>query len=246
MKIEDKNILVSGANRGIGAAIVRELLKHEVGKVYAAARKIESLPDFGDKRVVLLALDITNEEQVKAAADKAKDVHILVNNAGTAHFGTSLDNAMESIVADMNTNYYGTLAMMRTFVPVLQKNGDGLIANVSSGAGLAAFPAVGSYSASKAALHSLTQSARAELADRDIHVVGIYPGPIDTDMARDFPMAKVSAESAAQLIVAGMIAGDEYIFPDPMSKESGALWLRDPRALEKQFAGRPDPALEAA
>ena len=246
MKIENKNILVTGANRGIGAAIVRELLTHKVGKVYAAARKIENLPDFDDRRVVPLALDVTNDKQVKAAADKAKDVHILVNNAGTAHFGTILQNAMESVAADMTTNYYGTLAMMRAFVPVLQKNGEGLIANVSSMAGLAAFPLVGSYSASKAALHSLTQSARAELTDRNIHVVGIYPGPIDTDMARDFPMAKASAESAAHLIVAGMIAGDDYIFPDPLSRESGAVWLRDPRGLEKQFAAPPDPALEAA
>jgi NAD(P)-dependent dehydrogenase (short-subunit alcohol dehydrogenase family) len=242
MKIENKNIVVTGANRGIGAAIVRELLKHKVGKVYAAARKIGNLPDFGDARVVPLALDITDPKQVNAAAEKAKDTHILVNNAGTAHFGTTLDNTMDAVTADMNTNYYGTLAMMRAFVPVLHKNGAGLIANVSSTAGLAAFPAVGSYSASKAALHSLTQSARTELADRNIHVVGVYPGPIDTDMAKDFPMEKASAESTAQLIVAGMIAGDEYIFPDPMSKEAGALWLRDPCAVEKQFAARPEAA----
>ena len=246
MKIENKNIVVTGANRGIGAAIVRELLKHKVGKVYAAARKIENLPDFGDKRVVPLTLDITDPKQVKDATDKAKDAHVLVNIAGTAHFGTTLDNAMESVAADMNTNYYGTLAMMRAFVPVLHKNGEGLIANVSSVAGLAAFPSIGGYSASKAALHSLTQSARAELVGRNIHVVGIYPGPIDTDMAKDFPMEKASAESAARLIVAGMIAGDEYIFPDPMSKESGALWLHDPRALEKQFAARPEPAAKDA
>jgi len=238
MKLDNKNIIVTGANRGIGAAIVRELLKHKVGKIYAAARKTENLPDFGDKRVVPLALDITNVKQVAAAADKAKDVQIVINNAGTAHFGTTLDNSLEAVAADMNTNYFGTLSVMRAFVPVLVKNGQGLIANVSSGAGLAAFPAIGSYSASKAALHSLTQSARAELADRGIHVVGIYPGPIDTDMAKDFPMEKVSADYAAERIVAGLIAGDEYIFPDPMSQESGALWQRDPRALERQFAGR--------
>lgn len=242
MKIENKNIVVTGANRGIGAAIVRELLKHKVGKIYAAARKIENLPDFGDGRVVPVALDITDPRQVKAIAEKARDAHILVNNAGTAHFGGTIDNMMESVMADMNTNYYGTLAMMRAFVPLLQKNGEGLIANVSSVAGIAAFPAVGSYSASKAAVHSLTQSARAELEGRNIHVVGIYPGPIDTDMAKDFPMEKASAASTAQSIVAGMIAGDEYIFPDPMSKEAGALWQRDPRALEKQFAARPDAA----
>lgn len=238
MKITNKTILVTGANRGIGAAIVRELLKHPVKKIYAATRKVENLPAFGDARVVPLLLDITNEKHIKAAIEKANDVNVLINNAGTAHFGTTLDNAMEAVIADMNTNYFGTLAVMRAFVPVLQKNGEGLIANVSSGAGLAAFPAVGSYSASKAALHSLTQSSRAELADRNIHVVGIYPGPIDTDMVRDFPMEKTSPESAAVLIVNGLIAGDEYIFPDPMSKKSGELWSHDPRALEKQYSAR--------
>src|ERR1700735_441929 len=95
MKIENKNVVVTGANRGIGAAIVRELLKHKVGKVYATARKIENLPDFGDKRVVPLALDITDPKQIKVAADKAKDAEVLINNAGTAHFGGTLDNAME-------------------------------------------------------------------------------------------------------------------------------------------------------
>ena len=89
MKLDNKNILVTGANRGIGAAIVRELLKHKVGKIYAAARKLESLPDFGDKRVAPLALDITNAKQVALAAEKAGDVSVLINNAGTANLAAS-------------------------------------------------------------------------------------------------------------------------------------------------------------
>jgi NAD(P)-dependent dehydrogenase (short-subunit alcohol dehydrogenase family) len=236
MQLNNKIILVTGANRGIGAAIVRELLTHKVGKVYAAARNVKKLPDFGDRRAIPLALDITDTKQVQAAAEKAKDTQVLVNNAGTANLGTTLDNAFDAIVTDMNTNYYGTLHMMRAFAPVLQKNGQGLIANVISGAGLGAFPAIGSYSASKAAMHSLTQSMRGELAAKHIEVLGIYPGPIDTDMAKDFPMVKTSAAEAARNIIAGMIAGDEYIFPDPVSKEQGALWVNDPRGLEKLYA----------
>jgi NAD(P)-dependent dehydrogenase (short-subunit alcohol dehydrogenase family) len=239
VKLDNQNIVVTGANRGIGAGLVRELLKHNVGKIYATARKLESLPDFGDKRVIPVALDITDAKQVAAAAVTAKDANILINNAGTAHFGGIIDNTLDAVTADMNTNFYGSVAMMRAFAPVLEKNGKGLIANVSSGAGLAAFPLIGSYSASKAALHSATQSARADLAPRGIHVAGVYPGPIDTDMAKDFPMEKASVESTAREIVAGLIAEDEYIFPDPMSQESGKLWLRDPRALEQQFAARP-------
>lgn len=246
MKIDNKNILVTGANRGIGAAIVRELLKHNTGKIYAAARNTASLPDFGDARVVPLALDVTDARQVAAAAEKAKDIHVLVNNAGTAQFGTVIENTLEAVEKDMNTNYYGTLHMTRAFAPVLKKNGAGLIANVSSVAGLANFPSIGSYSASKAALHSLTQASRADLADWNIEVVGIYPGPIDTDMAKDIPMEKTSAADAAKNIVAGLIAGEEYIFPDAMSKEVGGLYLRDPRAVEKQFAARPEAEVAKA
>src|ERR1700752_1561734 len=121
MKLENKNIVVTGANRGIGAAIVKELLTHKGGKVAAAARKVENLPDFGDKRVVPLALDITNAKQVAVAAEKAKDAHVLINNAGTANFGAIIDGGVD-VTADLNTNYYGTLAMMRAFTPVIKKN----------------------------------------------------------------------------------------------------------------------------
>ena len=235
MKLDNKIIIVTGANRGIGAALVRELLKHNVSKIYATARKIESLPDFGDKRVVPLQLDVTNMKQVQSAAQTAKDAQVLINNAGTANFGTLLENSQEAISTDMNTNYFGTLNMVRAFVPVLQKNGQGLIANLGSVVSLAAFTTGASYSASKAALHSVTQSLRNELSSKNISVVGIYPGPIDTDMAKDLPMAKASVESTAKEIIAGIIAGDEYIFPDAMSKEWCGIWLKDPRALEKLF-----------
>jgi NAD(P)-dependent dehydrogenase (short-subunit alcohol dehydrogenase family) len=241
MKLDNRNIIVTGANRGIGAAIVRELLKHNVGKVYAAARKIDSLPDFGDKRVVPLALDITNAGQVKAAAEKAKDVHVVINNAGIANF-TSLTDGKADIAADMNTNYFGTLSVIRAFLPALQKNGQGVISNVISVVGLAPVAMLGGYSASKAALHSATQALRAELAPKNVKVSGIYPGPIDTDMARDFPMEKASAESTAKEIVKGLLAGEDFIFPDPMSAQVGQLWRHDPIALEKMLAAPMDKA----
>ncbi len=238
MKLDQKTIVVTGANRGIGAALVRALLKHKVAKVYAAARETKNLPDFGDARVVPLRLDITDQKQVAEAAAAAKDAQVLINNAGTAHFGGTLDNALDAAEADMKTNYFGTLYMTRAFAPVLEKNAPGLIANVSSTAGIAAFPAIGSYSASKSAMHALTQSSRAELMARNVRVAGIYPGPIDTDMAKDIQMEKASADYAAERILAGLVAGDDYIFPDPMSVEAGALWRRDPVALERQFAAR--------
>lgn len=239
MKLENKNIVVTGANRGIGAAVVRELLKHKVGKIYAAARNTKNLPDFGDNRVVPLTLDITNAQQAAAAAEKAKDVHVLINNAGTAAFGGISDGKWETIAADMNTNYYGTLSVTQAFLPALKKNGNAVIANVASVVSFAPVTALGSYSASKAALHSATQTLRTELAPQGVHVAGIYPGPIDTDMAKDIPMEKASVETTAKAIVAGLLADEIYIFPDPTSQQVGVLWQHDPVGLERQFSVPP-------
>ena len=234
MQVKQKTVLVTGANRGIGAAIVRELLKHDVTKIYAGTRKVSALPDFKDKRVVPVELDITNSAQVKEAATKAKNVQILINNAGVATFGSILDPKANE--HDMKVNYFGTLSVIQAFVPVLVKNGGGLIANVSSVVGLANMSMAAGYSASKAALFSATQAARVELAGKSIKVVGIFPGPIDTEMAKDFPIDKTSPEVTAENIVKGIVAGHEDIFPDPMSQQVSQLWLHDYKALEKQFA----------
>lgn len=243
--LNGKTVLVTGANRGIGAAIVRELLKSGVAKIYAAARKPSALPDFGDARVHPLALDITDLASVKAAAAVANDIDVLVNNAGTATFSDLIDSPLDVIGADFNTNYFGTLNVVRAFVPVLSGRGSGTIANVSSVVGLTSAPVLAAYSASKAAVHSLTQSLRATLAGKGITVQGIYPGPIDTDMARDLPFDKASPESTAQLIVAGLEKGDTYIFPDPAAQHIATLWETDGRALDVALAG-PVEALEPA
>ena len=237
MDLSKKTILVTGANRGIGAAIVRELLTRGVGKIYAASRDTAKLPDFGDARVVKLALDITDSAQIQRAAAQAKDVQVLINNAGIATHGNVVQSDSAALAADMQVNYFGTLSMLHAFAPVLEKNGGGVIANVISVVGLASIPAIGGYSASKAALFSATQAARAELAPKQIKVVGIFPGPIDTDMAREFPMEKASAATAAKAIADGLAAGVEDIFPDPMSQQVSQLWASNPKALEKQFAG---------
>jgi NAD(P)-dependent dehydrogenase (short-subunit alcohol dehydrogenase family) len=236
MELTNKTVLVTGANRGIGEALVRELLKHNVTKVYAGARKTNNLPDFGDKRVVPLALDITNREQITKAVATAGDIQVLINNAGVITYSSVVGGQSEALANDMNVNYFGTLSMMNAFAPVIEKNGGGIIANVVSVVGLASMASIGGYSASKAALFSATQAARAELAPKGILVAGIFPGPIDTDMARDFEMPKASPESTAEAIVQGLIAGQEDIFPDPMSQSVSAVWLSDPKALEKQFA----------
>ncbi|MEK6746190.1 MAG: SDR family oxidoreductase [Pseudomonadota bacterium] len=236
MKLENKIVLVTGANRGIGKALVEALLKKNVKKIYAAARKIEDIPDFSDSRIVSIKLDITDSAQIKNAAKQASDVQLLINNAGALKFASILEGDEESIRHDMEVNYFGTVNVTRSFVPILQKNGGGGIASVSSIVGLASIAGIGGYSASKAALFSAIQAMRTELKEKNIEVFGIFPGPIDTDMAREFEMEKTSPEVTAKNIVDGIIAGEEDIFPDAMSKQVGETWANNPKELERQFA----------
>ncbi len=238
MSYSNQTVLVSGANRGIGAATVRELLKTNVKKIYAGARRLDSLPDFNDARVVPLQLDITNEASISAAAVTAADTDILLNNAGTATFGDLLEAPLTTVNADFNTNYFGTLNVIRAFVPAFRARKSGTIVNVVSVVGLTAAPGLPGYSASKAALQSLTQSVRATLKADGISVLGVYPGPIDTDMAKDLPWDKATPESAAEIIVAGIAVGTTYIFPDPTAQNVGKLWETDGRALDVVLSQR--------
>ena len=134
----------------------------------------------------------------------------------------------------MEINYFGVLNVTRAFAPVLAQNGGGAIVNMSSIAAYVNFPVLGSYSASKAAVHSLTQGVRAELAAQGTLVVGVYPGPVDTDMAANFPAEKATPASVAQRILAAVEAGEEDVHPDPASEETYAGLLGDPKAVEKQ------------
>ncbi len=236
MKLENKTIFVTGANRGIGKAIVVALLKSPVKKIYASARNITDLHQFNDPRVVPIRLDITDQEQIQQAVQQAQDVDVLINNAGVLAFAGIVSGEFNLLERDMAVNYFGTLNMIRSFTPLLEKNGDAAIANILSIVSLASMAGIGGYCASKAALFSATQAMRTELKAKNISVHGVFPGPIDTDMAKDIDMPKTSAQVTAENIVAGIAAGQEYIFPDPMSSQIGELWAKDPKALERQFA----------
>jgi NAD(P)-dependent dehydrogenase (short-subunit alcohol dehydrogenase family) len=233
MTLSNKVALVTGANRGIGAAIVQEMLKAGVAKIYATARDPKTLPAFGGSRVVPLQLDITSDASVNAAANMAKDVDVLVNNAGTLAFGDYISSSLETFEDDMRTNYFGTLRVLRAFTPQFVARKSGTIANVSSIVGLSAVPLMAGYSASKAALHSITQSLRGTLEKDNIAVIGIYPGPIETDLAKPVPYPeKATPEYAAVNIVRGIAEGQTYIFPDPMAQQLEQLWSTDNRKLE--------------
>ena len=237
-RIVGKTALVTGANRGLGRAFVEALIDAGAAKVYAAARNTETLADLvaqSDGRVIPVALDITKPDVIETAATTYRDVAVLINNAGTAAFEGIIDAASgDPARVEMETNYFGTFNMIRAFAPVLAANGGGTIVNLGSIASFVNFPALGSYSASKAAVHSLTQGVRAELAAQGTFVAGVYPGPVDTDMATGIPMDKTPPSAVARTILQGVEGGEEDIYPDPVSSEMRAGLLGDPKAVERQ------------
>ena len=214
-RIAGTTALVTGANRGIGRALVEGLLARGATRVYATARRPEALADVvaaSGGRVVPLKLDVTRADDVRAAAVAAPDVRLLFNNAGVvAKFDVALTDPgwLPAARDEFEVNVLGLLSVTQAFAPILARQGGGAILNICSVVGLLAIPALATYSASKAAVHSLTQTTRERLAPQGTFVAGVYPGPIDTDMARDIPMAKTSPAMAALAILDGLEAGHE-------------------------------------
>ncbi len=239
MDLKGKTVLVTGANGGIGGALVKALLDKGVAKIYAAARSTDAvakLSHSGDDRVVALRLDVTHAASVAGAAEQCGDVDLVINNSGVNRcMGFMEPAALENARQEMEVNYFGTLAMCRAFAPVLASRRGGAIVNVCSVIGLVNLPINGTYCASKAAVHSLIQGLRAELAPRGIRVIGVYPGPVDTKMTAGQQMPKATPDQVAAAILAGVEKGDEYIFPDPMSQHVHGMLEKDPRQVEKDF-----------
>ncbi len=239
MELKDTIALVTGANRGIGQAFVEALRNAGVEKIYAAARDTATLAETvagGGGRIKAVKLDVTDPEQVRAAAALASDVTLLINNAGVAIFGGFIATGdLEGARREMDVNYFGTLAMSRAFAPLLKRNGGGAIVNLASIASHVNFPIIGPYSASKAAVHSMTQGLRAELSNQGTQVIGVYPGPVDTDMAKNFDVPKVPPAQIAEAVLKALAEGTEDVYPDPMAAEIHGNLLHDPKAVEKQI-----------
>ena len=236
MNIEGSIALVTGANRGLGKALVSALLEAGAAKVYAAARDERQI-DVRDARIVPLTLDTTKPDQIAAAVGEAGDVTLLINNAGVATSQNVLTMGAAEIDADFRTNVHGTLSVIKAFLPVLERAPQGAtIVNVLSLTSLASFPALGGYSASKAAAYSITQALRPQLRAKHIDILAVLPGPIDTDMVRALDMPKTSPADTAKGVLAGVARGDEEIFPDPMAQQMGALWNKSPKEYERAFA----------
>ena len=230
MELKDKTILITGANRGIGRALVAEALRRGAKHVYATTR----MPfDFADARVRTIALDITSPEQIRAAAQQVDSLDVLVNNAGVAVYeGLPARASIESHIA---VNLLGTFSVTEAFLPHLKRS-KGMIVNQVSLAALAPLPVLTAYSLTKAALLNMTQSLRALLAADGVTVHAVVIGPTDTDMNRNLPIEKASPEATATGIFDGLAAGDEEIFPDPVSSSIEAGWTAGvSKQLEQQF-----------
>ena len=212
MKIAETTILITGANRGIGKALVEDALKRGAKRVYAGTRQPFA---HVDSRVMPLTLDVTNAAQIRAAVDKIGTLDILINDVSISVQNDLNDRpALERFLA---VNLFGTYDVTQAFVPMLARPQSSIV-NILSLASLAAVPFDPLYSVSKAAAFSLSQSLRAFLAGRGVSVHIVLPGPIDTDMTRNLDIPKASPESTARAIFDGVEKGDEEIFPDPMSE----------------------------
>jgi short-subunit dehydrogenase len=216
-------------------------LKAGARRIYAAARAIETLNEvvaIAPDRIIPIALNVTNPDQVKAAAQIAQDTTVLINNAGVLGAGGLFTTtSVETAQWEMNTNYFGTLSMIRAFAPILKQNGGGAIVNMLSVVSVVNVPVFSSYSASKAALYSLTQGVRSELAAQGTLVVGVFPGPVDTAMAEGMPLDKIAPSEVANATVQAIAQGNEDVYPDPISQNVFANLQMPLKELEKQFVG---------
>jgi NAD(P)-dependent dehydrogenase (short-subunit alcohol dehydrogenase family) len=231
MTIAGRTVLVTGANRGIGKALVEDALRRGAARVYAGTRQplVHS-----DKRVTPLTLDVTDAAQTQTALERVASLDILINNAGMALYDDLSDRA--ALERHLAVNLFGTFGVTQAFLPLLTRS-RGAIVNVLSVTAFAALPLIPSYSISKAAAFSLSQSLRALLAERGVSVHAVLTGPVDTDMSRGLDIPKAPAESVARAIFDGVENDEEDIFPDPMSESMAESWRSGAaKALERQNA----------
>ena len=232
MNITNKTILITGANRGIGRALVDEALRRGAKRVYAGTRS--GVLQNTDSRVIPLTLDVTNLSQIQRAAEEVGNLDVLINNAGIALYDDL--SSVEALEQQLGVNLFGMLNMTRTFLPLLKRSQGAIVNNLSLVA-LAPLPIIPAYSISKAAASNATQSLRAMLAGKSVTVHSVFLGPVDTDMNRGFNIPKVSAESAAQGIFDGLEKNEEDIFPDPVSQSIAEGWRTGvAKVFERQYA----------
>jgi NAD(P)-dependent dehydrogenase (short-subunit alcohol dehydrogenase family) len=228
--LNDKNVLVTGANRGIGRAIVEEAIQRGAAKVYAAVRTLESakplVEQFGD-RVVPVQADLQDDASIRLAADVASDVDIVVNNAGVLKTASAIDEqAIEALTFELDVNVFGLIRVAQAFAPVLKSNGGGVLVQLNSVASVKNFADFATYSASKAASYSLTQGLRESLREQGTHVVSVHPGPIQTEMADNAGLGEIAEPPSlvAKAIFDAVAQQSFHAWPDSMAKQIGSAY----------------------
>eukprot|EP00934_Nitzschia_sp_Nitz4_P003271 Nitzschia sp. Nitz4//scaffold43_size134323//20912//21649//NITZ4_003281-RA/size134323-processed-gene-0.27-mRNA-1//-1//CDS//3329551894//3261//frame0 len=236
--IKNSVAFVTGTSRknGIGRAIVKALIDKGATKVYATARKAEQLDDLVAEyptKVVAVELDVTDFAAVDKVAESYPDVNLLINNAGYLS-GENWTGDLAEIQREIAVNYLGPLAVGKSFLNTLKSKENSAVVNVNSISSYVSFPVAASYCASKAAAHSLTQSQRRDFGKS--LVIGVYPGPIDTDMTKDIPFEKSVPSDVADRIVEALTEGKEDVFPDVMAVQLYEGYREDPKAVEAKMA----------
>ncbi len=228
--ISNKTILVTGANRGIGKVLVETFIDHGAAKIYTAVRKVESVAPlvekYGDK-IVPIHIDLNDSQSITTAAQTAKDVQMVVNNAGGFQGTTPLDkNAITALQFEMKINVYGLINMAQAFAPVLKANGGGVFVQLNSVVSMKTFSNFATYSASKAASYSITQALRELLSEQGTIVLSVHPGPIATDMGDAAGLTEIAEPPTlvADGIIAALKAGEFHVFPDSMAKQIGGAY----------------------
>ncbi|MFD0634542.1 SDR family NAD(P)-dependent oxidoreductase [Catenulispora yoronensis] len=229
--VSGRAVLITGANRGLGQALVEEALRRGARRVYAGSRQPLTHPD---ARVTPLLLDVTDTAHIEAAVKAVDELDLLINNAGVST-PEALDDR-ESLDRHLAVNLYGPWSLTQAFRPHITA-AHGTVVNVLSLAAVASLPIMPAYSMSKAAALSLTQATRALLAADGVRVHAVLAGPIDTDMSRDLPIQKTPPEAVARAVLDAVAEGTEDIFPDPWSATLAEAWNGGPvRKLEQDNA----------